>query len=54
MTSVAGAFASEDLVRCPDLVVRAMRDSGKATAGIHNYLSSQNVLTQRSGKAGNS
>jgi glutamate synthase (NADPH/NADH) small chain len=41
MTSVPGIFAGGDLVRGPDLVVRAVRDSRKAAAGIHNYLSSQ-------------
>jgi glutamate synthase (NADPH/NADH) small chain len=41
MTSVPGVFAGGDLVRGPDLVVRAVRDSRKAAAGIHNYLSPQ-------------
>ena len=41
MTSVPGVFAGGDLVRGPDLVVRAVRDSRKAAAGIHNYLSSR-------------
>ena len=41
MTSVLGVFAGGDLVRGPDLVVRAVRDSRKAAAGIHKYLSSQ-------------
>ncbi len=41
MTSVPGVFAGGDLVRGPDLVVRAVRDSRKAAAGIHEYLSSQ-------------
>jgi glutamate synthase (NADPH) small chain len=40
MTSVPGVFAGGDLVRGPDLVVHAVRDSRKAAAGIHNYLSS--------------
>ena len=40
MTSVRGVFAGGDLVRGPDLVVRAVRDSRKAAAGIHKYLSS--------------
>ena len=40
MTSVPGVFAGGDLVRGPDLVVRAVRDSRKAAAGIHKYLSS--------------
>ena len=40
MTSVPGVFAGGDLVRGPDLVVRAVRDSRKAAAGIHEYLSS--------------
>jgi glutamate synthase (NADPH) small chain len=44
MTSVAGIFAGGDLVRGPDLVVRAVRDSRKAAAGIHGYLSSQESL----------
>ena len=41
MTSVPGVFAGGDLVRGPDLVVRAVRDSRKAAAAIHEYLSSQ-------------
>jgi glutamate synthase (NADPH/NADH) small chain len=41
MTSVPGIFAGGDLVRGPDLVVRAARDSRKAAAGIHKYLSSR-------------
>jgi glutamate synthase (NADPH) small chain len=41
MTSVPGVFAGGDLVRGPDLVVRAVRDSRKAAVGIHKYLSSQ-------------
>ena len=41
MTSVPGVFAGGDLVRGADLVVRAVRDSRKAAAGIHKYLSSQ-------------
>jgi glutamate synthase (NADPH/NADH) small chain len=41
MTSVPGIFAGGDLVRGPDLVVRAVRDSRKAAAGIHEYLLSQ-------------
>lgn len=40
MTSVPGIFAGGDLVRGPDLVVRAVRDSRKAAAGIHKFLSS--------------
>ena len=41
MTSVPGIFAGGDLVRGPDLVpVGAVRDSRKAAAGIHKYLSS--------------
>ena len=40
MTSVAGVFAGGDLVRGPDLVVRAVRDSRRAAASIHGYLSS--------------
>ena len=39
MTSVPGVFAGGDLVRGPDLVVRAVRDSRKAAAGIHKFLS---------------
>jgi glutamate synthase (NADPH/NADH) small chain len=39
MTSVPGVFAGGDLVRGPDLVVRAVRDSRKAAARIHKYLS---------------
>ena len=41
MTSVPGVFAGGDLVRGPDLVVRAVRDSRKAAAGIHRHLSLQ-------------
>jgi len=41
MTSVPGVFAGGDLVRGPDLVVRAVRDSRKAATGIHKYLSSR-------------
>ena len=41
MTSVPGIFAGGDLVRGPDLVVRAVRDSRKAAAGVHEYLTSQ-------------
>jgi len=41
MTSAPGVFAGGDLVRGPDLVVRAVRDSRKAAAGIHKYLSSR-------------
>jgi glutamate synthase (NADPH/NADH) small chain len=41
MTSVPGVFAGGDLVRGPDLVVRAVRDSRKAAVGIHKYLSSK-------------
>ena len=43
MTSVPGVFAGGDLVRGPDLVVRAVRDSRKAAAGIHKYLLSQQL-----------
>ena len=39
MTSVPGIFAGGDLVRGPDLVVRAVRDSRRAAAGVHSYLS---------------
>ncbi len=41
MTSVPDVFAGGDLVRGPDLVVRAVRDSRKAAAGIHKYLSTR-------------
>jgi NADH-quinone oxidoreductase subunit F len=41
MTTAAGVFAGGDLVRGPDLVVRAVRDSRKAAAGIHKYLLSE-------------
>jgi glutamate synthase (NADPH) small chain len=40
-TSVPGVFAGGDLVRGPDLVVTAVRDSRRAAAGIHKYLSAQ-------------
>jgi glutamate synthase (NADPH) small chain len=43
MTSVPGVFAGGDLVRGPDLVVRAVRDSRKAAAGIHEYLSNKSA-----------
>jgi glutamate synthase (NADPH/NADH) small chain len=46
MTSVPGVFAGGDLVRGPDLVVRAVRDSRKAAAGIHKYLSSRKGAEQ--------
>ena len=39
MTSVPGIFAGGDLVRGPDLVVRAVRDARQAAAAIHEYLS---------------
>lgn len=39
MTSVPGIFAGGDLVRGPDLVVRAVRDARRAAAAIHKYLS---------------
>jgi glutamate synthase (NADPH/NADH) small chain len=45
MTSVPGVFAGGDLVRGPDLVVRAVRDGRGAAAGIHKYLLS--AKTQR-------
>ena len=38
MTSVPAVFAGGDLVRGPDLVVRAVRDARKAASGIHRYL----------------
>ena len=44
MTSVPGIFAGGDLVRGPDLVVRAVRDSRRAAAGIHHYLSAKKCL----------
>lgn len=47
MTSVPGVFAGGDLVRGPDLVVRAVRDSRKAAAGIHNYLSSRSSESKK-------
>jgi pyruvate/2-oxoglutarate dehydrogenase complex dihydrolipoamide dehydrogenase (E3) component len=40
MTSVPGVFAGGDLVRGPDLVVRAVRDARKAAASIRHYLAS--------------
>jgi glutamate synthase (NADPH/NADH) small chain len=39
MTSASGIFAGGDLVRGPDLVVRAVRDARRAAASIHKYLS---------------
>lgn len=48
MTSVPGVFSGGDSVRGPDLVVRAVRDSRKAAAGIHKFLSSQNPLGHES------
>jgi glutamate synthase (NADPH/NADH) small chain len=47
MTSVAGVFAGGDLVRGPDLVVRAVRDSRKAATGIHKYLSRKSDFQAR-------
>ena len=44
MTSVPGVFAGGDLVRGPDLVVRAVRDGRKAAAAIHQYLFSENAV----------
>ena len=41
MTRVPCVFTGDDLVRGPDLVVRAVRDSRKAAAGIHKYLRSK-------------
>jgi glutamate synthase (NADPH) small chain len=38
MTSVPGVFAGGDLVRGPDLVVRAVRDSRRAAAAINQYV----------------
>jgi hypothetical protein len=38
-------------VRGPDLVVRAVRDSRKAAAGIHKFLSSRNPLRHESNLA---
>jgi glutamate synthase (NADPH/NADH) small chain len=38
MTSVPGIFAGGDLVRGPDLVVRAVRDARKAAQAIRKYL----------------
>lgn len=46
MTSVPGVFAGGDLVRGPDLVVRAVRDSRKAAAGIHRYLSARSAESE--------
>jgi glutamate synthase (NADPH/NADH) small chain len=43
MTSVPGVFAGGDLVRGPDLVVRAVADSRRAATGIHEYLSAQKL-----------
>ncbi|MGE5212467.1 MAG: NAD(P)-dependent oxidoreductase [Nitrospirota bacterium] len=50
MTSVPGVFAGGDLVRGPDLVVRAVRDSRKAAAGIHKYLSSRERIANACAK----
>lgn len=47
MTSVPGVFAGGDLVRGPDLVVRAVRDSRKAAAGMHRYLQARKVETAK-------
>jgi glutamate synthase (NADPH/NADH) small chain len=46
MTSVPGVFAGGDLVRGPDLVVRAVGDSRKAAAGINRYLSDFVIASQ--------
>jgi glutamate synthase (NADPH/NADH) small chain len=48
MTSVPGVFAGGDLVRGPDLVVRAVRDSRKAAAGVHKYLLLQERVSNAS------
>jgi glutamate synthase (NADPH/NADH) small chain len=48
MTSVPGIFAGGDLVRGPDLVVRAVADSRKAAAGIHKYLSARKPARKNS------
>jgi len=48
MTSVPGIFAGGDLVRGPDLVVRAVSDSRKAAASIHKYLWAQKPARKRS------
>jgi glutamate synthase (NADPH/NADH) small chain len=39
LSSLPGVFAGGDIVRGPDLVVRAVRDGRKAAAAIHSYLS---------------
>lgn len=49
MTSVAGVFAGGDLVRGPDLVVRAVRDARVAAAGIHKYLGKKSPKKMQSG-----
>ncbi len=41
MTSVPGIFAGGDLVRGPDLVVRAVRDARVAAVGVQKYLASK-------------
>jgi glutamate synthase (NADPH/NADH) small chain len=43
MTSVPGVFAGGDLVRCPSLVVHAVRDARRAAAEIHACLSIRSV-----------
>jgi glutamate synthase (NADPH) small chain len=43
MTSVPGVFAGGDLVRGPDLVVRAVVDSRKAATAIDRYLSPEKL-----------
>jgi len=48
MTSVPGVFAGGDLVRGPDLVVRAVRDSRKAAAGMHRYLQGRSLSHDKS------
>src|SRR4029453_11644020 len=48
MTSVPGVFAGGALVRGPDLVVRALRDSRKAAAGVHKYLLLQERVSNAS------
>jgi hypothetical protein len=40
-------FASDDLVRGPDLVVCAVRDDRKAAASIHKCLSAQKPARKR-------
>lgn len=44
MTNLPGVFSGGDLVRGPDLVVRAVRDGRDGAAAIHRYLVSTRIM----------